>query len=245
MNEQNFKKLIIDTVNADNNSDKEKILLLLELVTIRYEKTGEFTRNLWNHYKEYIYLCIVPHKLIELKKYENYLYDICDSIYPPNDEYEFWGLSIRPGEMPNEDNISQTILFEDIQRQIVEEIRKAKYVIWIAMAWFTDPILYNELLKKKKQGVTIEIILDDNDKNRNSGIDLDSEFPTHWVTIQSLYKNIMHNKFCVIDLQTVVHGTFNWTKAANYNKETIAVVTNRATAESFADEFMKIKKQIL
>lgn len=55
----------------------------------------------------------------------------------------------------------------------------------------------------------------------------------------------MHNKFCIIDFQTVIHGTFNWTKAANFNKETIAVVKNRTTAETFADEFMSIKKKIL
>lgn len=109
------------------------------------------------------------------------------------------------------------------------------------MAWFTDPVLYRELLKKKEQGVIIEIVLDDNDKNRNAEFCLDMDFPTYWVTIESLYKNIMHNKFCIIDLQTVIHGTFNWTKAANYNKETISIDHNRNTAESFADEFMKLK----
>ena len=51
----------------------------------------------------------------------------------------------------------------------------------------------------------------------------------------------MHEKFCVIDLQTVIHGTFNWTKAASYNKEHINIDCNRETAESFADEFMKLK----
>ena len=111
------------------------------------------------------------------------------------------------------------------------------------MAWFTDPVLYQELMKKKKEGLLIEIVLDDNTKNRNADFDLSEEFSTYWVSIESLYKNIMHDKFCIIDLYTVVHGTFNWTKAANYNKETISIDRNRTTAESFADEFMKLKKQ--
>lgn len=51
----------------------------------------------------------------------------------------------------------------------------------------------------------------------------------------------MQDKFCIIDLQTVIHGTFNWTKAANYNKESISIDTNRTTAEAFADEFIKLK----
>lgn len=53
----------------------------------------------------------------------------------------------------------------------------------------------------------------------------------------------MHDKFCIIDLQTVIHGTFNWTRAAQYNKETISIDKNRETAEKFADEFMKLKKK--
>ena len=63
------------------------------------------------------------------------------------------------------------------------------------------------------------------------------------MSIESLYKNIMHDKFCIIDLQTVIHGTFNWTRAAQYNKETISIDKNRETAEKFADEFMKLKKK--
>ena len=51
----------------------------------------------------------------------------------------------------------------------------------------------------------------------------------------------MHHKFCVIDLLTSIHGSFNWTKAANYNKETISVDRNRETAEQFTSEFLKLK----
>ncbi|MFA6815670.1 MAG: phospholipase D-like domain-containing protein [Lentisphaeria bacterium] len=110
------------------------------------------------------------------------------------------------------------------------------------MAWFTDPVLYGELVKQKRNGLTIEIVADDNPRNREAEFNLEDEFPTHWVIIQSLYKNIMHDKFCIIDLNVVIHGTFNWTKAASYNKETITIDRNRNTAERFADEFMKLKK---
>ena len=167
---------------------------------------------------------------------------MCTEIYPVNEEYESCGVFIKLGTLIEYEDVSQEILFDNIHRQIVEEIRKAKYVIWIAMAWFTDPSLFSELVKKKKEGVTIEIVVDDNEKNRNAEFSLDSEFPTHWIRIESLYKNIMHDKFCIIDFQTVIHGTFNWTKAANYNKETISIDNNRTTAEAFADEFIKLKR---
>lgn len=243
MQEKDFKKLLIDTVKIGDHPNKEKIINLLRLVTVHYEQTGEFTYHLWNHYKEYIYLCIIPDRLIELKSYSDYLSGICYEIYPPNDDYELFGVEIKPGALPNDEEISQEILFEDIQHQIIDEIKAAKYIIWVAMAWFTDPDIFKELEKKKRQGLNIQIVIDDNDKNRNAAFNIDEHFEVYWVSIESLYKNIMHDKFCIIDLQTVIHGTFNWTRAAQYNKETISIDKNRETAEKFADEFMKLKKK--
>jgi len=68
-------------------------------------------------------------------------------------------------------------------------------------------------------------------------------FPVYWITVQSYYQNIMHEKFCVIDLYTSIHGTFNWIKAANFNKEHISIDRNHSIAAAFADEFMKLKNK--
>lgn len=112
------------------------------------------------------------------------------------------------------------------------------------MAWFTNKELFDELVKKKNQGVNIQVVLDDNERNSQAPFKLEDEFETYRVTIQSYYKNIMHDKFCVIDLKTAIHGTFNWTNAANYNKETVSIDKNSATARVFSDEFIKLKTQI-
>lgn len=243
MNEKQFKDVMIATVKVSEHEEKDRIINLLKLVTISYQKEFAFTYHLPDHRQEYIILSIIPEKMMELKKYEDYLNEVCDAIYPINDYYEYWGLVIKPGILPMDtEEVSQEIHFEHIQAEIIEEIRDAKYVIWIAMAWFTNPIIYAELLKKKRQGLDIVIIIDDNDRNRNDApFVLEDNFETYRIEIRSLYKNIMHDKFCIIDLKTVLHGTFNWTVAANYNKETIAIDRNRETAETFADEFLKIK----
>lgn len=52
----------------------------------------------------------------------------------------------------------------------------------------------------------------------------------------------MHHKFCVIDLRTVIHGSYNWTNKAQWNKETISIDVGREIAEKFANEFMSLKK---
>lgn len=241
MNEKDFMKLVEDTVRVESYEHKERLSELLRIASLTFQKTNEFTYHLWNHYKEYIIISIIPDNLIELRKHKEYLEKVCSEIYISNDEYEFCGIEIRPGMLSEHEDVSQEIVFERIRNEIIEEIRQAKYVIWIVMAWFTDPMLFNELIKKKAQGVTIEIILDENKTNRDASFDLGEHFPTHWILLESYYKNTMHEKFCVIDLKTVIHGSFNWSKSANYNKEHISIDRNHATAEAFADEFMRLK----
>lgn len=245
MTEIEYRKLMIDTIRADDYEDKEPLLELLKFSTLRFEKTNVFTRNLWNHFQEYIHICIIPEKMVALKKHIKYLEQVIYEIYPPNDEYELWGVEVKPGALAEIEEISQEILFEDIRNQIIREIRDAKYIIWIAVAWFTDPVLYEELLKKKQQGLIIEVALDECERNHSAEFDLSKEFPVNWITVQSYFQNIMHEKFCIIDLHTAIHGTFNWTKAANYNKEHISIDKNHATAEAFADEFMRLKNKKL
>lgn len=243
MTENEYRRLLIDTVRVGDYTDKYALLDLLKISTLRFEKTNEFTRHLWNHTQEFIHVCIIPEKMLELKKHIKYLEKILYDIYPPNDDYELWGVEIKPGVMPDVEDVSQEILFENIRNQIIEEIRAAKYMIWISVAWFTDPVLYHELLKKKRQGLVIEIALDDCERNHEAEFLLEQDFPVHWITVQSYYQNIMHEKFCIIDLYTSIHGTFNWTKAANYNKEHISIDKNHTTAAAFADEFMKLKNK--
>ncbi|MCG8696967.1 MAG: phospholipase D-like domain-containing protein [Bacteroidales bacterium] len=53
------------------------------------------------------------------------------------------------------------------------------------------------------------------------------------------------NKFCVIDLEKVIHGSYNWTNKAQYNNETISIIDSRLEAKKYADQFLKIKQEIL
>ena len=55
----------------------------------------------------------------------------------------------------------------------------------------------------------------------------------------------MHHKFCIIDLEKVIHGSFNWSKKAEYNRESVEVVKRRNSAEEFAEQFKKIRLDIL
>ena len=133
--------------------------------------------------------------------------------------------------------------FDDIQSAIINEITNAKYIIWIAVAWFTDKDLANLLFKKAKQGVNVQIILNDDKINSTLKEKLEKHFEVYFARSDDKIKRLMHNKFCVIDLEKVIHGSYNWTNKAQYNNETITIVDNRFEAKVFAGQFLKLKTE--
>jgi len=143
------------------------------------------------------------------------------------------------------DEVEIEVHFEDIQNQIIEQLKLAKYSIWVAVAWFTDKILFDLLIEKKREGLNVQIIVINDDINKNYGQPYERYFETYRVNPTGKYQNIMHHKFCVIDLKTVIHGSYNWTNKARWNKETISIDISKEFAEKFASEFINLKKMII
>jgi len=172
----------------------------------------------------------------------------------PNDIYEL-GLHMK-GKYPNSklddlldilaenDGIGLISEFENIQKVLKQEIDDAKFTIWIAVAWFTDNMLLNRLYLKSKEGLNIQIILNDDEINSKLKDKLNKFFDVHWVPKNQSFNKLMHNKFCVIDLKIAMHGSYNWTNKAQFNNETISVINNRICAEDFAEQFLKLKHEI-
>ncbi|OSO94426.1 hypothetical protein B7O87_03040 [Cylindrospermopsis raciborskii CENA303] len=131
-----------------------------------------------------------------------------------------------------------TPVFEEIQSQILDSIEAAEFCIWVAVAWFTDPVLYNALAKKRREGISVRVILIDDEINRNRSNF--KEFPVKWISPEGTHNNLMHCKFCVIDLKKVIHGSYNWTNKARFNNEQITVIEDKICAEDFAKEFVKL-----
>jgi len=135
--------------------------------------------------------------------------------------------------------------FENIKEFIKNEMEKAKYIIWVAVAWFTDRDLANLLYKKAKQGVNIQIVLNDDKINSTLKEKLKEHFEVFLAPSNDKFSKLMHNKFCIIDLEKVIHGSYNWTNKAQYNNETISIIDSRLEAKKFADQFLKIKQELI
>ena len=65
-----------------------------------------------------------------------------------------------PCFLNSSEDISVTAIFEDIQRQILEQIESAEFLIWVAVAWFTDPVLLDALAKQKITTIHIAEVVD-------------------------------------------------------------------------------------
>ncbi len=140
------------------------------------------------------------------------------------------------------DEVKVQVHFEDIQGQILEQVKTAKYTIWVAVAWFTDKILMKALHDKQIQGVNVQIVTFDDDINQRWGI-LQPNTAKYFDVFKIKYEDStkMHNKFCIIDLRTVIHGSYNWTDKARYNNETMQIGESRDLASAFSDEFIRLK----
>lgn len=137
-------------------------------------------------------------------------------------------------------------VFENIAERIQQEINKAQKSIFIAVAWFTNKNLYNELVNKAKSGCRVYLIISNDDINNNSSID----FERLKTGSSKVYKigngdtELMHNKFCVIDYNTVITGSYNWSYKAENNFENVIITSNDTSlAEQFISEFNSIRKQ--
>lgn len=137
-------------------------------------------------------------------------------------------------------------LFSSIENRIINEVMLARQSIKIAVAWFNQRSILNILTMKTKGGVSVELILNYDDVNTNSQNSLDfTDFKESggvliWAHCKS---STMHEKFCIIDDETVLHGTYNWTnRAEKRNDEHLCVCKGEPNmAAKFVSRFYELK----
>jgi len=135
-------------------------------------------------------------------------------------------------------------LFEKIAERIHSEIIQAKSSVLIAVAWFTHKTLFNTLLQKAMEGCSVSLIISNDSINDNAtnNFNLLNTQNSHVYKMGDGDKNLMHNKFCVIDNRTVITGSYNWSYKAESNYENIVITYDDfSLAEQFAQEFHNIR----
>jgi|TARA_B110000090_G_C13344902_1_gene432598 hypothetical protein len=135
--------------------------------------------------------------------------------------------------------------FKNIRAELLQKLSEANNDIVIAVYWFTNWELFNALLRKLKEGVSVQLIIhNDFINNRESGLPFQQFIDKGGKFYFSDGDNPMHNKFCIIDKEVLINGSYNWTYfAEEKNRENILVIENEIeVVNSFYSEFQRLIK---
>lgn len=133
--------------------------------------------------------------------------------------------------------------FENIRSEIIPLLKEANNEVLIAMAWFTSGELFQELLTCCDRGVKVKLIILNNSINFMYYAPDFNELIKHGgeLRIANLDIGFMHHKFCIIDDQYVITGSYNWTYyAETRNIENIFVTDISSVIDSYRKEFDRL-----
>ncbi len=118
---------------------------------------------------------------------------------------------------------------------VVNELRHAQKSVLVQAFSYTSPQIARALIDCQRRGLSVKVILD---KSELTDKYSELEFTTHagiptW--IDSVH-SIAHNKVMIIDGETVITGSFNFTRQAEeHNAENLLIVHKTpALAEEYA-----------
>lgn len=119
------------------------------------------------------------------------------------------------------------------QAAVIEQIQSAKSTIYVQAYSFTSKPIIEALVRAQKRGVNVIALLDkSNLSDRYSAADLIDHFGVGTL-IDDKHK-IAHNKIMIIDQETVITGSFNFTKAAEEgNAENLLVLKSSQLADTY------------
>jgi len=118
---------------------------------------------------------------------------------------------------------------------VVTAVDRARTSIHVQAYSFSARPIIKALSAARARGVAVEVILDQS-QQRFSG--LASLLAAGVATWLDAAHQIAHNKVMIIDGETVITGSFNFTRSAEeYNAENLLVVHDKALAERFETNF--------
>lgn len=139
--------------------------------------------------------------------------------------------------------------FSNIRFEILSLLEHVEKEVLIAMAWFTNRELLNASIRCLRRGVKVKIVLlDDIINHCDFGADFNL-FIAEKGSELYLYPpsmKFMHHKFCIIDGETLITGSYNWTNyAESRNLENIVVTDDSSLIDDYTVCFNQMKKDLL
>ena len=134
----------------------------------------------------------------------------------------------------------------NIQNVIQRELFTANSSIKIAVAWFTNDLLFQPLLLKLATGVKVDLILNKDEINLSSSIDFNFFAQQGGNLYWNESNRLMHEKFCIIDDRIVITGSYNWTNKAEVNYESISIfIDEQDTITDYKARFQALSRNFV
>jgi phosphatidylserine/phosphatidylglycerophosphate/cardiolipin synthase-like enzyme len=151
--------------------------------------------------------------------------------------------SLSRGEAVSESTSQIKVLFspqDNCAQEVISAINNAKNYVYVAMYYFTSRPIAQAIVDASVRGVDVKVCMDGSEPGYeySKGLYLENKnIPLKVIT----GKGIMHNKFCVIDDEVIITGSFNWTARADLeNDENLLIIRSGEIAEKYKEEFERL-----
>lgn len=131
---------------------------------------------------------------------------------------------------------------ENCACQIIQEIKQAKKQILVQAYVFSDLSIAQALIRAKQRGLDVKIILD---KSQLKGkFTLLNFFRKHKISVViGCLPGIAHNKIIIIDNDTVITGSYNYTRSATKrNAENLLIIKDSGLAKVYMQNWYDQEK---
>lgn len=123
---------------------------------------------------------------------------------------------------------------------ILASIKGAQSSVKICVFTISDDRITQAIKQAHRNGIKVKI-LTDNEKLYDKGSDIKELSLAGIPTRIDNTANHMHHKFAILDNQTVLTGSYNWTRsAALYNHENLIITNEKTIVTDFCREFDRL-----
>lgn len=127
---------------------------------------------------------------------------------------------------------------------ILEVVNSAQESIYFLAYSFTSDKLADALIEQVKLGVIVKGIFDEDQYHSNSGTEFDKLRAAGLDVNLDGNPRLMHHKVIIIDQETVITGSYNFSNNAEHNNdENTLIIHNPDIAAEYIEEFQQIYDQ--
>ena len=142
---------------------------------------------------------------------------------------------------------TKAIFNQECETALIQEIKKAKSEINIAVFCFTRFSIARSLISAKERGVKVKIIIDYQQANTEYGDKIFKLLNNNQIDVKLYEKDDnahMHHKFIIVDSKRVITGSYNFTtNASKFNDENLLIIDDRKIAKLFMEEWRRLDKK--